>query len=149
VSNRNCPRLLVVDDVTDGADSMGLLLGLWGYSVAVCYDGKAALELARSYRPHAVLLDIGLPGMDGFQVALGLRGIPELADTLIIGITGHADETCRTLAGAAGFDHYLIKPEDPAHLRGLLARAVPLPAIPSKRRIEALLPVGWLLHKER
>ncbi len=67
-----------------------------------------------------------MPGVDGFRVALGLREMPGSKGTVIIGISGHADPVCRARARATGFDHYLIKPADPVHLRGLLARVVPL-----------------------
>jgi CheY-like chemotaxis protein len=126
VLNRNRPRALVVDDVADTADSMAMLLGLWGYRTKVCYGGVAALEAARSYRPQVVLLDVGMPGTDGFQVALGLRAMPGLECTVVLGISGHTGAACRDLGVAAGFDQYLIKPVDPVYLQGLLARAVPL-----------------------
>jgi two-component system CheB/CheR fusion protein len=122
----------VVDDVADSADMMTLLIRLWGYDVEACYGGVAALNVARSYRPQVVLLDIGMAGMDGFQVALGLREMSALAGTVVIGISGHAGEACRARALAAGFDHYLVKPEDPVHLRELLTLSVlSAPARPS------------------
>ncbi len=126
VARRNRPRALVVDDVADAADTLAMLLRLWGYGAKVCYGGVAALGVARSYRPHVVLLDVGMPGVDGFRVALGLREMHGSEGTVIIGISGHADPVCRARARATGFDHYLIKPADPVHLRGLLARVVPL-----------------------
>jgi DNA-binding response OmpR family regulator len=124
VLKSECLRALVVDDVADTADSLALLLRLWGYHAQICYGGAAALEVARSYRPHVVLLDIGLPGMDGFEVALRLREMPGLEDTVLIGISGHSGESHCVHAREAGFDHYLIKPEDPVHLRMLLTRTV-------------------------
>ncbi len=126
MAKRNRPRALVVDDIADAADILAVLMRLWGYDAKACYGGVAALAVARSYRPHVVLLDVGLPGVDGFRVALGLREMSGSQGTVIIGISGHADAVCRARARATGFDHYLIKPADPVHLRGLLARVVPL-----------------------
>jgi two-component system OmpR family response regulator len=123
VMKENRPRVLVVDNVADAADCLALLLRLWGYDAEACYGGAAALEVARADRPQAVLLDVGMPGMDGFQVAQRLRAQPGLADTVVIGITGYGDEACRTQARAVGFDHYLLKPVEPDHLRELLAGA--------------------------
>lgn len=124
--NGNRPRALVVDDVADTADSMSILLRLWGYRTKVCYGGVDALEVARSYRPQVVLLDVGMPGADGFQVAVGLRAMPGLEDTVVLGVSGHTGAVCRDLGVAAGFDQYLVKPVDPLYLQGLLARVVPL-----------------------
>jgi len=121
----SAPRILVVDDVADAADSYAMLLGLWGYTVKVCYDGPSALTLARTYLPNIVLLDVGMPGMDGFRVAQCLREQPELADTVIIGSTGHMSQAHRMRAREAGFDHYLLKPVDLDQLEALLCRCDP------------------------
>jgi CheY-like chemotaxis protein len=122
--NGNDPRALVVDDVADAADILTMLLSMWGYNTKVCYGGVAALELARTHRPQVVLLDIGMPGTDGFKVARGLREMPGLEDTVLIGISGYTDEACRARALDSGFDHYLVKPEEPAHLKMLLSLCV-------------------------
>src|SRR4051794_16615868 len=130
-------RILVVDDVVDVADSYALLLELWGYGVKVCYDGAKALEAAPAYRPRVVLLDIGLPGLDGFKVAQRLRDQPEFAGTVIIGCTGHTSEAYRARARECGFDHYLVKPVALDHLQALLRRAVrtqPRFALPNRSR---------------
>jgi CheY-like chemotaxis protein len=121
------PRILVVDDNADTADVTAFLLRMWGYDAEACYGGAAALEAARAYRPHAVLLDIGMPGMDGFEVARGLRARPESTDIVVIGISGHATEGHRARSGGAGFDHYLFKPVEPEDLRGLLAQVAGQP----------------------
>lgn len=94
MSSLGSRRMLVVDDCTDAADSLSELLTLWGYNAEACYDRAAALETARAYRPRVVLLDVSLPGVDGFQVALGLRVMPELAETTVNWVTGYADEAC-------------------------------------------------------
>lgn len=126
MENRDYPRALVVDDVADAADMLTMLLRLWGYHTKACYGGASALELARSHLPQVVLLDIGMPGTDGFEVARALRAIPGLEGTVLIGISGYSGEACRALALASGFDHYLVKPEDPAHLKTLLSLSVRL-----------------------
>jgi len=133
----SAPCILIVDDVADAADSYAMLLGLWGYVVKVCYDGASALTIARTYRPNIVLLDIGMPGMDGFRVAQLLREQPELADTTIIGSTGHMSEAYRMRAREAGFDHYLLKPVDLDQLEALLCRcdpAQPIVKMPTRPR---------------
>jgi CheY-like chemotaxis protein len=119
------PRILIVDDVANAADSLALLLEVWGYAAEVCYGGPAALETAHNYRPKVVLLDIEMPGMDGFQVAQHLREQPEFANTVLIGRSAYADEACRSRARLVGFDHYLVKPVDLDYLRALLDRAAP------------------------
>src|SRR5438105_8865 len=115
-------RILVVDDSADTADSFAMLLGLWGYAAAVSYDGAAALETARIFQPGIVLLDIGMPGMDGFQVARQFRAQPDSANIVLIAVSGYADEAHHNRARLVGFDHYLVKPVDLDSLRALLGR---------------------------
>jgi two-component system CheB/CheR fusion protein len=130
------PRILVVDDLADAADSLALLLGLWGYAAEVCYDGATALETTRTRRPRVVLLDVAMPRMDGFQVAQRLREQPEFADTVIIGITGYGDEAHYSRARLVGMDHYLVKPVDLDDLRALLGRVAPArPAFEMPKRV--------------
>lgn len=114
-------RILVVDDNTDAVESLALLLELEGHDVRTALDGPAALELASDFRPEAVLLDIGLPGMDGYEVARRLRDRPETREALIIAITGYGQLEDRALTKAAGFNHHLVKPVDPEELGALLA----------------------------
>ncbi len=125
----NRPRILVVDDVADTANSLALVLRLWGYGAEACYSGSAALAAARTYQPQVVLLDIGMPGMDGFQVAQRLRAEPRVGHAVLIAITGHTNEACRIRARWAGFYRYLLKPVDPGHLRELLIRLVGYPEL--------------------
>ncbi|MBP1150927.1 MULTISPECIES: response regulator [Methylocaldum] len=113
-------RILVVDDNTDAVESLALLLELEGHDVRTALDGPAALDLASEFRPQAVLLDIGLPGMDGYEVARRLRERPETREALIIAITGYGQQEDRALTKAAGFDHHLVKPVDPEELGALL-----------------------------
>jgi CheY-like chemotaxis protein len=120
----NRPRVLVVDDVPDAADSLALLLELWGYDAEVCYAGDAALQAARTCQPQVLLLDIGLPGMDGFQVAKRCRAEPAMQQSVVIAITGWTDAACRCRAQESGFRYYLVKPVEPAYLRKLLLQVV-------------------------
>lgn len=112
--------VLIVDDNADYADSLGDLLDTFGYRVKVFYDGNAALQFARQDRPDAVLLDIGLPDMDGYEVARRLRTEYGLADTCLIAISGYGTDEDRRRSREAGFDHHLVKPVDIDALRGLL-----------------------------
>jgi DNA-binding response OmpR family regulator len=107
-------RLLVVDDNRDAADSLAMLLGLWGHQPRVAYDGETALRAARAEPPDAVLLDLGMPGLDGYDLARDLR------PAALIAVTGYADTAHRERAAAAGFDHFFVKPVDLDALRGML-----------------------------
>lgn len=116
-------RILVVEDLHDSAHSMAILLKLWGYQSAIAYDGEFACELALSFRPDVVLLDIGLPGMDGYEVARRLRQLPEMATALLVAITGYGRDADVQRGKEAGIDYYFLKPTDPDQLRQLLATA--------------------------
>ncbi|HTX05272.1 MAG TPA: response regulator [Steroidobacteraceae bacterium] len=113
-------RLLVVDDNKDAAESMSMLLQMWGHEVAYAYDGPSALETAQQWQPEAVILDIGLPGMDGYQVAERLRTLPQGKETVLIAITGYGQEDDRRRSRRAGIDHHLVKPVAPDTLRMLI-----------------------------
>jgi CheY-like chemotaxis protein len=110
-------RILVVDDNRDGADSLGMLLKLWGYDVLVVYDGAEAIRAALTYKPDCILSDIGLPGMDGYRLAERLRQEESFKGTPFVAITAYSDEG-RTRA--AGFDHHLVKPANPDIVEALL-----------------------------
>ncbi|MBX9583697.1 MAG: response regulator [Gemmataceae bacterium] len=116
-------RVLVVDDNADAADSLALLLELAGDTVRTAGSGPRALEVAGSFRPEVVLLDIGLPGMDGYEVARRLRGQPDGGRVLLVALTGYGRDDDRRRAAEAGFDHHLTKPADPAAVNHLLAAA--------------------------
>jgi CheY-like chemotaxis protein len=121
-------RILVVDDNHDVADSLGMLLRLLDYDVQVVHDGLLALETIGSYRPYVVLLDIGMPGMDGYEVARQVRQQPEFKDLPLIALTGWRQEEDRRRSQEAGFNHHLVKPVDPDILEQMLASlAVPPP----------------------
>jgi signal transduction histidine kinase len=112
-------HILVVDDNVDAADSLSILLEMSGHKVRTAFDGPGALAECRIRQPDVVLLDIGLPGMDGYEVARRLKRIPAMSDSLLIAITGYgqADDIARSKN--AGFDHHLVKPVKPEHLMAL------------------------------
>ena len=118
-------RILVVDDNLDAALSLSRLIALLGHDVNVARDGNSALFIARSMRPDFVLLDIGLPGSDGFQVAAALKREPGLAALKIIAVTGRGEEEDRERSQQAGIDYYLLKPIDVPFLESLLGKAIP------------------------
>jgi CheY-like chemotaxis protein len=114
-------RVLVVDDNVDAAESIGVLLQLWGHDVRLANGGEAALELASEFHPQVVLLDIGLPVMDGYEVARRLRRELQARDAVIVALTGYGQDSDRRQAQQAGFDHHLTKPVEPEALQDLLA----------------------------
>jgi two-component system CheB/CheR fusion protein len=114
-------RVLVADDNQDAAESLRLLLELAGHEVRVAHDGPGALEAAAEFRPDAVLLDIGMPGLNGYEVAARLRAFDWGAAPVLVAITGWGQEHDRRLALDAGFDHHLTKPIDPDLIEPLLA----------------------------
>ncbi len=113
-------RLLIVDDNRDTATGLGRLLTRRGYEVHLAHHGPEALEIARRLAPAIILLDIGLPGMDGYEVAQRLRSEASGAKALIVAISGYGQEEDRTRSHAAGFDHHLVKPVDFEELRDIL-----------------------------
>jgi signal transduction histidine kinase len=113
-------RILIVDDNRDGAESLAMLLNFMGSDVRVALSGPAALEIMASYKPNVVLLDIGMPGMDGYEVANQVRQHPQLKDVILIALTGWSQEEDRRRCRKAGFDHHMIKPVDFDALQALL-----------------------------
>jgi signal transduction histidine kinase len=114
-------RILVVDDNQDSSEMTAVLLSMWGQNPRVAFDGPEALAAARSFRPEIVLLDIGLPGLDGYEVARRLRSEPWGKELLLVAVTGwgQASDMQRTREG--GFDHHLVKPIAPEQLRNIIA----------------------------
>jgi signal transduction histidine kinase/ActR/RegA family two-component response regulator len=106
-------RVLVVDDNVDAAESIAVLLRLEGHEVKTVTDGHQALACSQVFAPSAVVLDIGLPGMDGYEVARRLRELPQTRQALFIALTGYGQKEDRKLAADAGFHHHFIKPADP------------------------------------
>ena len=113
-----------MDDNRDAADSLALLLRLSRHEVWTAYDGGAALSLAAEHAPEVVLLDIGLPGMDGYEVARRLRELPQTRESLLVALTGYGQAEDRERSNAAGFDDHLVKPVD---IDGLYPRIVSRP----------------------
>jgi CheY-like chemotaxis protein len=113
-------RILVVDDMPDTAANLAELLEMWGHQVRTAHDGSAALDMARAFQPNVILLDIGMPGMNGYETARHLRQDYAGRPLLLVAMTGYAQEGDWDGARAAGFDHHLIKPVDLATLRELL-----------------------------
>jgi len=124
-------RILVVDDLAASAETLMALLEMEGFEVRVAHEGMSALRIAREFRPDVVLLDIGLPGMNGFEVAHGLRAQPESRDALLIALTGYGEAESRNRSAQAGFDFHMVKPADVNLLLSMIAnprqarRAIP------------------------
>jgi DNA-binding response OmpR family regulator len=114
-------RILVVDDDADTADSMGVLLQMHGYEVAVAYNGLGALLEASNYPPQVVLLDLGMPAMDGYEVARSLRC--RVPGVVVIALSGYTQDADKSHAREAGINHYLVKPVDPAQLQQVIQSA--------------------------
>lgn len=115
---RRC--VLIVDDNRDAAEVLGMLVDHWGHDIALAHDGIHALEVAARSRPDVVLMDLGLPRLDGYEVARRIRVDPELAGALLIAVSGYGPLEDQGRAKAAGFDHHLVKPVDPKVLKILL-----------------------------
>lgn len=116
-------RVLVVDDLLASAETMKVLLESEGYVVEIATDGMSALDKAREFLPEVVILDIGLPGMSGFEVAQQMRRIPATAGALLIALTGYGEAESRMRSKKAGFDHHVVKPADIDALLALIGQA--------------------------
>jgi CheY-like chemotaxis protein len=115
------PRILVVDDSVDGAEMLATALTAKGYDTRVAYDAPSALRIASEFRPVVGFLDIGLPVMDGYELAAHLRELPELNGMKLIALTGYGQESDRRKSREAGFDHHLVKPVDFTAVESVLA----------------------------
>jgi PAS domain S-box-containing protein len=118
-------RILVVDDNVDAAMTISALLKAWGHDVATVFNGIAALDEVQTFRPEIVLLDIGLPGMSGYQVAEHLRNSESGRKLVLAALTGYGQEGDRDRAFKAGFDFHMTKPPDPVKLESILMGAAP------------------------
>ena len=116
-------RILIVDDSRDGGESLSVLLRVLGAEVSLVHSGRAALQSVESFRPDVVLLDIGMPGMDGYEVARRIRANNVNRGIMLIALTGWGQEEDRRRSAAAGFNHHLVKPADIEQLRQLLSVA--------------------------
>ena len=111
-----------LDDNVDAAKSLSMLLSLQGHAVRVAHEGLTALRAAEDFQPHVVLLDIGLPRMDGYEVARRLRERPETETMLLVALTGYGQDSDKQRALSAGFDEHLTKPVKIERLQALLNR---------------------------
>lgn len=115
-------RLLIVDDNQDAAVSLAMLLNLQGHEVRIAHSGPAALDMTKTFPPELIFLDIGMPGMDGDEVARRLREGSGLENVVLAALTGWGQEEDRRRTAEAGFDHHLVKPPEPKAVARLLAR---------------------------
>jgi signal transduction histidine kinase len=115
-------RILVVDDNQDSAESLAMLLRIYGHTVRTAYDGPAALNVAHDFSPDVVLLDIGLPGFSGMEVVRRIRSDPGFRDALVVAMTGYGQDEDRQRSQAAGFNAHLVKPVDLDRLQSLLVQ---------------------------
>ena len=120
---RDNGRVLVVDDNADAADLLAMTLTSFGYEVSIAYDGTTALKLALEIEPRAVVCDIGLPDIDGYEVARRLRSRSAGADVHLIALTGYGQESDKAMSKKAGFDAHVVKPANLLQLRSLLEKA--------------------------
>jgi PAS domain S-box-containing protein len=116
-------RLLLVDDSVDAAEALSLLLGTLGHDVRTAHDPWTALEIAEGFTPQVVILDIGLPGMDGFELAREMRSRPATSGALLIALTGYGQEKDRQLSRDAGFDHHFVKPVSFSEIQAVIEQA--------------------------
>ncbi|WP_139144746.1 response regulator, partial [Janthinobacterium sp. HH100] len=123
-------RVLVVDDNVDAAETLAAVLDMMGHATHVAHDGAQALAVAPQFLPDVIFLDIGLPGMNGYEVARALRRIPAGAKVVLVALTGWGAENDRSQSSAAGFDHHLTKPANLLAIGELLA-ALSTPKIPT------------------
>jgi CheY-like chemotaxis protein len=128
VDNNGCRRVLVVDDNVDVADSTAMLLRHFGLNVLVSHDGPTALSVARTFRPELVFLDIGLPEMDGYEVARQLRRQSGSEPMMLVALSGYGQEEDRQRSREAGFDSHLVKPATLADLRALVTQIQGIPS---------------------
>jgi len=113
-------RVLVVDDNVDSAKTMGWMMEMFGNQVHLAYTGPEALKEAQDFKPQLVLMDIGLPGINGYEVCQTMRRMPELEDAVIVAQTGWGEREHKEMSKEAGFDHYLVKPVDMNALKKLV-----------------------------
>ena len=113
-------RVLIVDDNRDTVESFAMLLRASGHEVRPAYDGSTAVQFALDYRPDVVLLDIGLPGLNGYEVAKRIRRLAVLKEVVLVAMTGYGQESDLKASHDAGFNHHLVKPASPSRLYEIL-----------------------------
>ena len=115
-------RILVVDDNADAAQAMATMLELLGHRVDVAFDGDQALRVAERVRPEVILMDLGMPNMNGYVAARRIRETGWGGDVLLVAVTGWGQQADRTASEQAGFDHHLVKPVELDAVQALVAR---------------------------
>ena len=118
-------RILVADDDLDGAETLAIVLRVAGHDVQIAHDGPSTLRIAADFQPDVVFLDVGMPGMDGFETARQLRQRVELDKAVLVALTGYGREEDRARAAQAGFDHFLVKPTPPKILTDIALQLRP------------------------
>lgn len=118
-------RILIVDDNEDAANSLSRLLRLSGNEILACYDGLDAVTIAAEFEPHVILLDIGLPSLNGHDVARRIRSLELLCDPVLIALSGLSQDDDSLQSKDSGFEHHLTKPVDLAELEELIAAIAP------------------------
>jgi signal transduction histidine kinase/CheY-like chemotaxis protein len=113
-------QVMVVDDNVDAADMLAMFVDTLGHEVVIEHDSLQALDRLHAFHPDVFLLDIGLPDLDGYELARRIRALPAVAGAVLVAVTGYGDEQARQQASAAGFDHHFVKPLDTEHLIALL-----------------------------
>jgi len=117
-------RVLIVDDNHDSADSLAAVLRALDHDVRTLYEGAAVIAVAEEFQPQIVLLDIGLPGMNGYEVARQLRKSAKLRSAILVALTGYGRDEDREQAREAGFDHHLMKPLEPEVLERIIESTI-------------------------
>jgi DNA-binding response OmpR family regulator len=140
-------RVLVVDDQLEVAQSLASVVRTWQHEVEIAYSGEQALEVAERFQPHAIMLDIMMPGMDGYAVAQKLRAVVNLKECTIIGVTALGDQDHRHQGWDSGFVHYMTKPIDPPALKKVLEGIARTVAVEEKRRARAVADLTAKLEK--
>ena len=120
-------RILIAEDNRDSADSLKALLEALGYDPYISYDGESAVRAAAELRPDAIVMDIGLPGISGYEAARRIRALEPALPALIVALTGWGQQSDRLRSSEAGIDHHLVKPLDLAALKQILDSVPPAP----------------------
>jgi CheY-like chemotaxis protein len=118
-------RILVADDDLDGAETLAIVLRVAGHDVQIAHDGPSTLRIAADFQPDVVFLDVGMPGMDGFETARQLRQSVQLDRAVLVALTGYGREEDRARAAQAGFDHFFVKPTPPKVLTDIALQLRP------------------------
>jgi CheY-like chemotaxis protein len=120
-------RILIAEDNRDSADSLKALLAALGYEAHIAYDGESAVRSAAALRPEVIVMDIGMPGINGYEAARQIRALKPVLKVSIVALTGWGQQSDRLRSAEAGIDHHLVKPLDLAALKQILDSVLPAP----------------------